>query len=663
VLLLLGLVSPVYRDVFLDERDRYRGASFADFAGHLEYDRRLLHDFSWGAWFWNPDKAFGIPRFLELNNRPLYPIHFVFLAVLPTLAAWHWLTVFHVALRAFGLVLLGCELRWPFWLVVASAVAAMLAEGTLEDFGDVVEAATGAWIPLLAWLTVRAGRSYRWTRSDSGWILFAAVWTTGAQLNFAMYYHVLLGCLAGAFGWSCLRRQMPKLVARYVVLALLLMPLLLPALSLYAESGRAHYAEFTDWHLRRAFNFRNYWVRWSDFSEWILWPPGAWAALAALLILQRGRIGPIARAFGIYGALGILHSVRYAPLWYLGSMVPGLRISQRIFEPLPWLIVLPLAETGLAVVRSRWRPIGAACLASALVSIAVFQAHDQRTSYVWPRWTRPLPFGLAAAIHAERRAAVLPLTGPDRAADDAEPLLNSNHQFFLGLPSAHFFGEIPTHPFLRATYRVPGLLFMQRAPTAVEEWEAVVDLYAELGIRWVVWDGETTPAHPRLRLVGSEAGFRLYEILAARPLVYGLRNVRVVPRPGTPAEVASLVYTLPTEGPFCYGCPPETADGPAETMLEWHWAPGRVKVRVDTSGRILVVLGESYASGWRATMDGEPAPILQVNEMFQGVWVPSGRHQVVWRYEEPRFLAGAAAAGLGLLLCLVLPRSWPRVRE
>ena len=111
MLLLLGLVSPVYRDVFLDERDRYRGASFADFAGHLEYDRRLLHDFSWGAWFWNPDKAFGIPRFLELNNRPLYPIHFVFLAVLPTLAAWHWLTVFHVALRAFGLVLLGCELR------------------------------------------------------------------------------------------------------------------------------------------------------------------------------------------------------------------------------------------------------------------------------------------------------------------------------------------------------------------------------------------------------------------------------------------------------------------------------------------------------------------------------------------------------------------------
>src|SRR5437773_11708424 len=42
---------------------------------------------------------------------------------------------------------------------------------------------------------------------------------------------------------------------------------------------------------------------------------------------------------------------------------------------------------------------------------------------------------------------------------------------------------------------------------------------------------------------------------------------------------SSLVYTLPTEGPFCYGCPPETADGPAETMLEWHWAPGRVKVR------------------------------------------------------------------------------------
>lgn len=658
MLALVALVSPVYRDVFLNARDRYRGASFADFAGHLEYDRRVLHDLSWGAWLWNPDKAFGLPRFLELNNRPLYPLHYLLLAFLPTLAAWHWATVMHVALRALGLVLLGRELRWPWWLVVAAASGAMLAEGSLEDFADVAELATGAWVPLMLWLTVRAGRTERWSGWDSWWVVAAGLWTTAAQLNFAMYYHLLLACVAVVFAWDRLRAQAPKLLARYALLLLVAAPLLLPALALYAESGRAHYGEFTDWHLRRAFNFRNYWLGWSDFANWILKPPAAWAALAALLVLRRGRSGPLTYAFAAYAALGLLHSVRHAPLWYLGSLVPGLRLSQRVFEPLPWLVVLPLAETALAVLRSRWRAAGAILLAGALAGIAWWPDHDPRAAYVWPPWTRPLPLGLAAAIRAEPRAAVLPLTGPARAADSAEPLLNSNHHFFLGVPSAHFFGEIPTYPYLRATYRVPGLLFMQRAPTPVEDWEPLVDLYAALGIRWVLWDGATTPVHPRLRPSGAEGGFRLYEIVGARPLVYAVASARGVARPVVPSQVASLIYTVPTEGPFCYGCPSAPTGAKSPGPVAWEWAPGRVRATVDAPDGALVVLGETYAGGWRATVDGRAAPIYQVNELFQGVWVPPGRHRVVWRYEDRRFLVGLTLAALGLALCAALP--WSR---
>ncbi|HET7875324.1 MAG TPA: hypothetical protein VFN71_07340, partial [Methylomirabilota bacterium] len=45
---LLGALSPVYRDLITDARGRYRGTSVADFLGPMEYDRRVLHDFSWG---------------------------------------------------------------------------------------------------------------------------------------------------------------------------------------------------------------------------------------------------------------------------------------------------------------------------------------------------------------------------------------------------------------------------------------------------------------------------------------------------------------------------------------------------------------------------------------------------------------------------------------
>src|SRR5207247_150643 len=127
--------------VFADRRDRWQGASFANFAGHLESDRRILHDFSWGAWFWTADKAMGLPRFGEVLNRPLYPVHLLLVSFLPTLAAWHWITLVHVFLKLVGLVLLGTALGWPGWLVVLAASGAMVTHGSLAQFSDVIDLA------------------------------------------------------------------------------------------------------------------------------------------------------------------------------------------------------------------------------------------------------------------------------------------------------------------------------------------------------------------------------------------------------------------------------------------------------------------------------------------------------------------------------------------
>src|SRR5439155_700298 len=87
-------------------------------------------------------------------------------------------------------------------------------------------------------------------------------------------------------------------------------------------------------------------------------------------------------------------------------------------------------------------------------------------------FTRPLPTRLAALVRAEPRAPAVFVTGPDRSADSEQPRLNSNHNLVLGIPGAHFLGEMPNLYFARATYRVPGLLFMQRlaTPRAGPSW-------------------------------------------------------------------------------------------------------------------------------------------------------------------------------------------------
>lgn len=70
-----------------------------------------------------------------------------------------------------------------------------------------------------------------------------------------------------------------------------------------------------------------------------------------------------------------------------------------------------------------------------------------------------------------------------------------------------------------------------------------------------------------------------------------------------------------------------------------------VELDVEVSHPGHVVLLEAWDPGWRAEVDGAPAPVLRANGIFRAVSVAAGRHRVTMRY-RPR----AAAAGLALSL-------------
>jgi hypothetical protein len=62
----------------------------------------------------------------------------------------------------------------------------------------------------------------------------------------------------------------------------------------------------------------------------------------------------------------------------------------------------------------------------------------------------------------------------------------------------------------------------------------------------------------------------------------------------------------------------------------------------------VVVLLEAFEPGWRATVDGVPAPLLRANGLFQAVRLGEGRHHVRLAY-RPRSVAwGAWLSALGL---------------
>jgi hypothetical protein len=80
---------------------------------------------------------------------------------------------------------------------------------------------------------------------------------------------------------------------------------------------------------------------------------------------------------------------------------------------------------------------------------------------------------------------------------------------------------------------------------------------------------------------------------------------------------------------------------------------GQLEVRAEGPG--LLVLAVSFDPGWKALVDGKPAPVLRVNDVQMGVVLEAGLHRVTLR-QQPRGLvaglAAAAASALGLLAAI-----------
>ena len=76
----------------------------------------------------------------------------------------------------------------------------------------------------------------------------------------------------------------------------------------------------------------------------------------------------------------------------------------------------------------------------------------------------------------------------------------------------------------------------------------------------------------------------------------------------------------------------------------------------------IVVLSDSFARGWRASLDGVPCEILRVNGIFRGVAVPAGVHDIVFTYRPASLYLGIGIAlfGAALLVGSLLAAAWQR---
>jgi hypothetical protein len=134
----------------------------------------------------------------------------------------------------------------------------------------------------------------------------------------------------------------------------------------------------------------------------------------------------------------------------------------------------------------------------------------------------------------------------------------------------------------------------------------------------------------------------VYENTRALPRAYLVPRVEKVQgdalaakraREWNPREVAFVPAAAPIDLP----------EGPLSGNAQLQgYGPDRVEVRTTSDRAALLVLADNYYDGWKATVDGDEAPVVLANSTLRGVAVPAGTHAVVFRYAPARLYRGLA---------------------
>jgi len=176
-----------------------------------------------------------------------------------------------------------------------------------------------------------------------------------------------------------------------------------------------------------------------------------------------------------------------------------------------------------------------------------------------------------------------------------------------------------------------------------------------------------------LRAVRTTGNGRVFALDTAMPRVYWTPAVRTVDNveeaaqllthPNFNSERFSVMdrYTpgLVKLGGEILALEPEDGQTPKWTRADATCAiesatPEEITVRVEAPDVGMVVLADSFAPGWTATVDGAPRAIVRANGMFRAVHVPQGEHVITFSYRPLAFYVGGAFTAFTLALLLII---------
>lgn len=421
-------------------------------------------------------------------------------------------------------------------------------------------------------------------------------------------------------------------------------------------------------------------------GRWLLVSTFALAGLAAHgLDALRWRISPesrerraLAYALGV-AATGVLlvafawrseqvHAIHWLPhsrvatLWLtVGLASVALGIASALVRS-PWprvaLCVALALELGYAARKMEYNQPGDARLYSEQPAVAHWLARQAQEG---PADARTVSFAAEERLDGERlRLAVPDGTGDHRRYAAMREVLRPNLGTIYGLPSIDGYdgGLLPVQDYAR----FKGLLLPGAAPVAhftlPSQAPARPDsrLLGALNVRFLVTDGRSGAPGPGwiAREAAPGAAF-VHENSDLRPRAHLVFDVQVEPDPRRALVLLratdltrTAVIERPLEGLHLVASSPAGEGSPAGSARISRYGAQQVEIDVETAVAGLLVISDSYYPGWRAMINGAPAPLVRANVAFRGVPVPAGRHRVRMVFDPLSVKLGFAASALAI---------------
>jgi hypothetical protein len=206
---------------------------------------------------------------------------------------------------------------------------------------------------------------------------------------------------------------------------------------------------------------------------------------------------------------------------------------------------------------------------------------------------------------------------------------------------------------VRSVFAYDPLILQRFERFVVSEVDPLAPTYDLLNAGYLVTTAPWEAGGEPLELVHQEAGVYVYERPGALPRAWVVQELETL-------EEEAMLRRLHEDGfdPRAVGlvapgvtCAARSADEPRVEIV--GESANRIEARV-TGGGGLLVFSEVAYPGWRAGLDGAPAPLVQADYLLRAVCVPAGDHSVVLTYRPPLLTAGLATTGVTLLALLVL---------